>query len=84
MKNLKLKIGTSGFPVKMSFTTKDTKSTKFGVLIIRKLRVLRGEQSKLNLAHYPHKSPKNLKIKKFCRWDFEFCLELRRRIYGVT
>ena len=41
MKNIKLKIGSSGFPVKMFFTTKDTKSTKFGVLIIQKLRVLR-------------------------------------------
>ena len=26
MKNIKLKIGSSGFPVKMFFTTKDTKS----------------------------------------------------------
>ena len=29
---------------KIHFTTKDTKSTKFGVLIIRALRVLRGEK----------------------------------------
>ena len=41
------------------FTTKDT---KFGILIIRTLRVLRalrGEQNKLNVAHDPHKSLKN-------------------------
>ena len=87
MKNLQLKIGSSGFSVKMFLTTKDTKSTKCKVLIVRKLRVLRalrGEQCKLNLAHYPHKSLKNLKIKKFCHWDFEFCLELRRQFHGVT
>ena len=41
MKNLQLKIGSSGFSVKMFLTTKDTKSTKWKVLIIRKLRVLR-------------------------------------------
>ena len=41
------------------FTTKDT---KFGVLIIRTLRVLRdlrGEQNNSNVIHYPHKSLKN-------------------------
>ena len=68
MKNLQLKIGSSGFSVKMFLTTKDTKSTKCKVLIVRKLRVLRalrGEQCKLNLAHYPHKSFKNLKMKNF-------------------
>ena len=77
MKNLKLKIGTSGFPVKMSFTTKDTKSTKFGVPIIQKLRVLRAlrdKQSKLNLAHYPHNSPKNLKIRNFAAGILNFAL----------
>jgi len=75
MKNIKLKIGSSGFPVKMFFTTKDTKSTKCGVLIIQKLRVLRalrGEQSKLNLAHYPHNSPKNLKIRNFAAGILNF------------
>jgi hypothetical protein len=54
------------------FTTKDTKSTKFGlspegfrpqggVVIIRTLRVLRalrGEQNKLKVAHDPHKKLK--------------------------
>jgi len=87
MKNLQLKIGSSGFSVKMLLTTKDTKSTKWKVLIVRKLRVLRalrGEQCKLNLAQYPHKSLKHLKIKKFCHWDFEFCLELRRQFHGVA
>jgi len=41
------------------FTTKDTKSTKFGVLIIWNLRVLRGEQNELNVTHYSHESLKN-------------------------
>jgi hypothetical protein len=39
------------------FTTKDMKSTKFGVLIVwnlRVLRALRGEQNKLNVTRYPH------------------------------
>ena len=87
MKNLQLKIGSSGFSVKMFLTTKDTKSAKGKVLIIRKHRILRafrGEQCKLNLAHYPDKSLKNLKIKKICHWDFEFCLELRRQFHGVA
>ena len=53
-----------------TFTTKDTKSTKFGVLIIRTLRVLRvlralrGEQNKLNVTAYPHKSLKNLLFRR--------------------
>jgi len=78
MKNLQLKIGSSGFSVKMFLTTKDTKSAKCKVLIVRKLRVLRA------LRGEPHKSLKNLKIKKFCHWDFEFCLELRRQFHGVA
>jgi hypothetical protein len=32
-----------------TFTTKDTKSTKFGTSIIRKLRALRGEPNHLKL-----------------------------------
>jgi len=44
------------------FSKEDTKSTKFGVVIIRTVRVLRGEQNKLNVAHNPHKSLKNLKV----------------------
>ena len=74
-------------PPSTVFSKEDAKSRKFRVSIIQKLRVfcaLCGEQSKLNLAHYLHKSPKNLKIKKFCRWDFEFGLELRKRIHGVA
>src|SRR6185369_5714295 len=74
-------------PSLIPFSKEDTKSTKCKVLIVRKLRVLRalrGEQCKLNLAHYPNKSLKNLKIKKFCHWDFEFCLELRRQFHGVA
>jgi hypothetical protein len=42
------------------FTTKDTKSTKFGIFITRNLRVLRGERNELHVILYPHKHLKNL------------------------
>ena len=62
--------GSCGFTVKKVFTTKDTKhalskaegSTKFELLIIRTLRVLRelrGEQNNLNDTHDPRKSLKS-------------------------
>ena len=36
------------------FSKEDTKSTKFGIIVLRTLRNLRGEHDNLNVADYSH------------------------------